>query len=170
VNAHEGRRILSLTDFYNHFEEVLQLFRQHNFIAEYEVLHTGTAGWGPYHVPTDEAVIRLTSLHTAIHKKTVQWVANFILEFIHAHDPPGVEDTDYVEETVDDEILTLLRDYRPFTPFDNISDYFNTPWFYSPHARGDEQLDSVMDKENIDPSACALHLSALLAQLKTLTA
>jgi hypothetical protein len=170
IHALEDRRILTLADFYTYFEDVRQLFRQHNFIAEYEALPTDTPGWAPNHVPFDEAVIRLKSLHIAIAKQGVHHVRELILDFIDAHDQPDglITPINDAWEAVDEEILALLKDFRPYQPLDNISGFFNTPRTYNPDARAHEHGDSSDNKENIDPDSRA-HVSALLDQLKTLT-
>jgi hypothetical protein len=165
VDAHVSRRILSLWDFYTRFEEVKQLFRQHNFIAEYAALRTATGG---VEVTADEAVVRLTSLHAAIQEKGVQWVQDFVADFIRAHDPPGVEDVDHADEAVDEEILALLQDYRPPQPFDDLGGFLNSPRPYRRDARAHEARDSVTDKENIAPDSRAAHLSVLLERLRAL--
>jgi hypothetical protein len=170
IHALEDRLILTLADFYTHFQEVLTLFQQHNFIAEYEALPTNTPGWGPHHVPSNEAVIRLKSLHNAIQKRGVQYVRDSILEFIDAHDQPDglIMPINNAWEAIDEEILALLKDFRPYQPLDNLNGFFNTPRTYNPDARAHEHGDSSDNKENIDPDSRA-HVSALLDQLKTLT-
>jgi hypothetical protein len=118
----------TLAEFYRDFGHVLHLFRQHNFIEEYEQAYTRAKGVRidflaptarPAHVNTRLAVRRLHCLKTAMHIRGAVFVAGVIdrLMLSHAAHPPAA---------LDSAITDYLRHYETREPFDNADAWANS--------------------------------------------
>jgi hypothetical protein len=119
----------TLQEFYRKFGHVLLLFRQHNFIEEYETAYARAKGvridflaptapsGTPAHVTSRQAVRRLHCLDTAIHTRGSVFVAGVIdrLMLAHAAHPPAL----------DRAITDYLRHYETREPFDNADAWAN---------------------------------------------
>jgi hypothetical protein len=162
LNPASGRhRIQKLADFFDHFDEVLELFRDNNFIEEYETEHKHNETFRPDHVTYPESVYRLRCLYTTMWREGVDPVMDKISHIKRMHTIHGV----LAVMSFTRNILSFLAQekYTPSAPFDNCNSYFNTqPEYddsYQSRLFGDRGA-----KENIRPATA--RVVALLAELK----
>ena len=161
LNPASGRhRIQNLADFCDHFDEVLELFRDNNFIEEYKTEHQHTETFRPDHVTYDQAVYRLKSLYKAIWTKGVDAVLDRIRTYKMMNTIGGV----LAVWQFTDSFLGFLavEELKPGAAFDNLDNYCNQQPDYddsSSRLFGDRGA-----KENIPPERA--RVVALLAELK----
>jgi len=162
LNPASGRhRIQNLADFFNHFDEVLELFRDNNFIEEYQTEHKHNETFRPDHVTYDQAVYRLRCLYKAIWTKSVDDVLDKINIFQMMHTNGGV----LARLQFTDRLLGFLalEEFKPGAAFDNLDNYFNKQEDY------DDSYQSRLfgdrgAEENIRPETA--RVVALLSELK----
>ena len=142
-----GLRIQTFQDFYDHFGVVLGLFRQHNFIQEYDSVYQGESGYAQNHLTTEQCEINLHCLRGWIETAGAHDVEDDISSIVsmHTRDGNSPESTLVAIET---EILPCLQAYAPRAAFDAVDSLFNTDGAHSPRRSDDADRHA---KENVGP-------------------
>jgi hypothetical protein len=137
----------TLEEFYRDFGLILRLFRQHNFIVEYERAYARAKGVRidflaptalPGHVNERQAVRRLHCLETAIHRRGPFYVEDVIDRLMQSEAPAALGSA----------INDYLRSYETREPFDNAD-----AWANGNVDVGLDADDGVQGQENRPPSA-----------------
>jgi hypothetical protein len=162
LNPASGKhRIRTLADFFNYFDEVLELFRDNNFIEEYETEHNHTETFRADHVTYDQAVDRLRRLYKAMWTEGVDPVLEKISHVKRMYTVNGVLAVlQFTEGLLD---FLALEEYKPGVAFDNLDSYFNTQPKYDDFGISRLFGDRGAE-ENIRPETA--RVVTLLAELK----
>ena len=142
-----GLRIQTFQDFYDHFGAVLGLFRQHNFIEEYDSVYRGGPGYAQNHLTTEQCEINLHSLRGWIETAGAHDVEDEISAIVRAHTSDS-NSPESILLAIESDILPFLQAYAPRAAFDPVNSFFNTDDAHSPRRSDDADRHA---KENVGP-------------------
>ena len=120
--------IETLQDFSVDYAQILAAFQTHNFVEEYALKYTDTPGYRPNHTSTLECEANLESLRRAIVANGSKVVQTRIDDMYWSY-----RDYDYASlrkntrSPFQNDIMTLLSQYKPRVPFANIPVNTRTP-------------------------------------------
>jgi hypothetical protein len=140
-----GLRIQTFQDFYDHFGDVIGLFRQHNFIEEYDSVYRGHPGYIGEHLTTRQCEINLECLRGWIYTEGAHDVEDEISQIVRMYEHSDTL-TNIMRE-IENHITSKLDEYKPRDGFAPVDSYFNTGEPDSP--RDDEERHG---KENESPA------------------
>ena len=125
----------------------MSLFRQHNFIQEYDSLYKDSPGYIGDHLTTEQCEINLHCLRGWIETAGTHDVEDEISSIVRMHTTDGNSPQSTLV-AIENEILPFLNHYESRVAFDPVNSFFNTDGAHSPRHSDDADRHA---KENVGP-------------------